>query len=71
MGQKFDIFAEYKLAHSRFASLTERLAFLRRINKSDTDPDLSLDLDAHVDRGAVDNRYCASADRLLLQVTGD
>ena len=64
---EFDIFTKQQLAHGLFRSLTERLAFLWRIDKSDTDPDLFFAEDAHVDRVAVDNACYASVDRHVLQ----
>ena len=67
VGLEFDIFTEQQLAHSRFRSLTERLAFLRRIDKRDTDPDLLFAEYAHVDRVAVDNACYAPVDRHVLQ----
>jgi hypothetical protein len=37
---ELDVFTEYQLAQGLFGSLTERLAFLRCIDKCNTDPDL-------------------------------
>ena len=48
------------------ASMAERLAFLWRINKSDTDPDPLLGEDKHVDRVAIDNACYAPVDRHVL-----
>jgi hypothetical protein len=43
---QFHIFTEHQFAHGRFGALTERLAFFRRVNKSDTNPDVLLRLDS-------------------------
>jgi len=59
---QFHIFTEHQFAQGLFGSLTERLAFLRRINKSDTDPDLLPGADQQIDRVAVDNTCYAPVD---------
>ena len=67
MWLQYDIFAEYQFAHSLFGSLVECLAFLRRVNKSDTDLDLRFAEDPYVDRVAIDNTCHASVDTNVLQ----
>jgi len=50
-----------------FGALAKRLAFLWRINKSETDPDFCLPEDQHVDRVAIDNTCYASVNSHVLQ----
>jgi hypothetical protein len=49
--------------------LGERLAFLRRINEGESDPDLLFGGGQHFDGVAVDDGYYAPADRFLLQAS--
>jgi len=64
---EYDIFAEGQSADDRFGSLAERLLSLRSIDKRDSDADLSLGHDQHVDRVAIDNTCYASAESHVLQ----
>jgi hypothetical protein len=56
-----------KLPHGLLGSLAEWLAFFRRINEGKSNPNLLFLADQHFDRIPVDNAYCASADRFLLE----
>jgi hypothetical protein len=64
---EFDFFTEDQLAHGRFGALAKRLAFFWCVNKSQTDPDLLLGKDQHVDRIAIDNTCYAPVDSDVLQ----
>jgi hypothetical protein len=65
---QFCIFTKHQFAHGLLGALAERLAFLWRIHKSQTDSDLLLVGGQHTDRVAVGYGYAASLDRLWLQV---
>jgi hypothetical protein len=56
-----------KLPHGLLGSLAEWLAFFRRINEGKSNPNLLFLADQHFDRVPVDDAYCASADRFLLE----
>jgi len=56
-----------KLPHGLLGSLAEWLTFFRRINEGKSNPNLLFLADQHFDRIPVDNAYCASADRFLLE----
>ena len=64
---QFDFFTEYQFAQGLLGALTEWLAFLRRINEGESNPDLLFLGGQHFDRIRVDNAYCAAADRLWLE----
>ena len=70
MWLQYDIFAQYQFAHGLFCLLVESLAFLRRINKSDTDLDLRFAEDPHFYRSPLHNARDASGDRHVVQDQG-
>jgi hypothetical protein len=68
---EFHVSAEHKIAHRLLRTPTERLAFLRGVNKSDPDPDLLLGSGEHFDGIAITDPYTAAIpNRFLRQDSG-